>query len=56
MKGTLDDYRRIGETNPDIAALVAMIDKLNAQLRKALEAVAELHRENEQRKSALRES
>ena len=30
--GTLDYYRQLAETNPDIATLVAMIDNLADQL------------------------
>lgn len=37
LPGTLDWYREKGKTNEDIAALVAMIDKLGIQLVKALE-------------------
>lgn len=35
---TLDHYRELAKANPDIAALVAMIDRLKDQLTKALEA------------------
>ena len=31
-EGTLDYYRELAETNPDIATLVAMIDNLADQL------------------------
>lgn len=37
-KGSLDEYREKGKTNQDIADLVAMIDRLQIELTKALEA------------------
>jgi len=36
--GTLDYYRHLAETNPDIAVLIDMIDRLQAQLVIALTA------------------
>lgn len=39
LPGTLDWYRQRGESNPDIAALVAMVDRLQEQLTKALEGL-----------------
>jgi len=38
-KGSLDEYREKGKTNYDIAALVAMIDGLQIELTKTLEAM-----------------
>jgi hypothetical protein len=37
-KGSLHEYREKGKTNQNIADLVAMIDKLQIELNKALEA------------------
>ncbi len=42
-EGTLDWYRERGKTHPDIAALVAMVDRQGLQLVKALEALAQQH-------------
>lgn len=36
--GSLDYYRRMGETNPDIAVLVAHIDRLTEELFSAIAA------------------
>lgn len=36
--GSLDYYRRMGETNPDIAVLVAQIDRLTEELFSAIAA------------------
>lgn len=36
--GTLDYYRQLAETNPDIQTLVALIDKLADQLTLAVSA------------------
>jgi len=36
--GTLDYYRHLAETNPEIADLVAMIDRLTKELVSALKA------------------
>lgn len=44
--GTLDHYREKGKSDPDITALVAMIDRIQAQLTTALEAVAKLSGNN----------
>lgn len=38
LVGTLDYYRKMAETNLDIAVLVGLIDRQQAQLTKALEA------------------
>ena len=43
LVGTLDYYRKLAETNPDIAALVGLIDRQGLQLVKALEALALEH-------------
>ena len=34
--GSLDYYRRMGETNPDIEVLVALIDRLTEELFSAI--------------------
>lgn len=39
----MDNYREMAKTNPDIAALVGMIDRQGQQLVKALEALAGEH-------------
>lgn len=39
----MDNYREMAKTNPDIAALVGMIDRQGQQLVKALEALAGKH-------------
>jgi len=36
--GSLDYYRRMGETNPDIAVLVSHIDRLTEELISAIAA------------------
>lgn len=36
--GTLDYYRKLAETNPDIAVLVDLIDRLTDELAIALSA------------------
>ena len=36
--GTLDYYRSLAETNPDIAALIELIDNLSDQLTIAIAA------------------
>lgn len=41
--GSMEYYREMAKTNPDIAALVGMIDKQRNQLVKALEALSEQH-------------
>ena len=38
LEGTLDYYRQLAETNPDVAVLVAMIDRLTDELTSALTA------------------
>lgn len=38
MDQSLDYYRQLAETNPDIAVLVAMIDRLTDELTSALAA------------------
>jgi hypothetical protein len=38
MNQNLEHYRRLAETNPDIAVLVDMIDRLQAELVIALTA------------------
>lgn len=38
MDQSLDYYRQLAETNPDIAVLVAMIDRLTDELTSALTA------------------
>lgn len=43
LVGTMDNYREMAKTNPDIAALVGMIDRKGQQLVKALEALAGEH-------------
>ena len=43
LAGTLDHYREMAKSNPDIAALVGMIDRLAGQLVKALEAIGKEH-------------
>lgn len=43
LVGSMDYYRALAKTNPDIAALVGMIDKQGIQLAKALEALASEH-------------
>jgi hypothetical protein len=43
LPGTLDWYREKGKTDEYIAALVAMIERLELQLTKALEVVATQH-------------
>jgi hypothetical protein len=40
LPGTLDWYRQKGESNPDIAILVTMIDGLGKRLKSALEVAA----------------
>lgn len=42
IAGTLDYYRKMAESNPDIAALVEMLDRQRNQLVNALEALCEL--------------
>jgi hypothetical protein len=39
-KGSLEEYREKGKNNQDMADLVEMIDRLQIQLTKALEAYA----------------
>jgi hypothetical protein len=39
-KGSLNEYREKGKSNQDVADLVAMIDKMQVELTKALEAIA----------------
>jgi len=39
-KGSLEEYRGKGKNNQDISDLVDMIDRLQIQLTKALEAYA----------------
>jgi hypothetical protein len=41
LEGTLDWYRQKALTDPDIAALVGLIDRLQVQFTKALEAMVE---------------
>jgi hypothetical protein len=40
LVGSMDHYRKMAETNPDIAALVGVIDRQGSQLVKALELLA----------------
>jgi len=46
--GTLDWYREVGKTNPDIAALVAMIDKQSSVITSALGQLAVERAKNKQ--------
>jgi len=39
LVGSMDHYREMARTNPDIAALVGVIDRQGQQLVKALEAL-----------------
>jgi hypothetical protein len=43
LPGTIDWYRQKGKTDEYIAALVAMIERLELHLTKALEVVATQH-------------
>lgn len=52
LEGTLDWYREKGKTDPDIAALVAMVERTTKLLVTALEAVAEERRKNLSREAA----
>lgn len=42
MKQTLDDYRLIAETNPDVAALLDLIDRMQRELTNALSELVKL--------------
>ena len=43
LVGSMDYYREMAKTNPDIAVLVGMIDRQGMQLVKALDALAGEH-------------
>lgn len=43
LVGSLDYYRKMAETNPDIANLVGLIDRQGRALVNALEALAQQH-------------
>lgn len=51
LEGTLDYYRELAKTNPDIAALVGLIDRQGKQLVRALE---ELGVQNSKRMAAAK--
>lgn len=44
--GSLDHYRAMAESDPNIAALVGMIDRIKAQLRTALEELTRTKKED----------
>lgn len=46
--GTLEWYRERGKTNPDIAALVVMIDRQSSVIANALQALADERRKSKQ--------
>lgn len=43
LVGSIDHYRELAKTNPDIAVLVEIIDRQRCQLVKALESLCEQH-------------